>query len=197
MPWSRLDIINLAFNKLNKSSVQDIANAGEFASAADATFDLLYPSAICGKSWRFATKIQRLNVLVTPPPIDRWTYALQLPSDYLAAVRTYPVMNYQIYQDQMYSNNNIVDLEYRYLVDVTHLPVYFVHYLAVLIAAWFADTVAENEKLSSKLSAEAEVQLGEALFTDSQSHPIPAMALNPLVQARQGCWYDYDRPPNT
>jgi hypothetical protein len=196
MPWSRLDILNLAFNKLNKASVQDIANAGEFAAAADATFDLLYPSAISGKSWRFATKLQQLNVLITPPIIDTWTYALQLPSDYLAAVRTWPVMSFQIYQDQMYANNNIVTLEYRYLVNVTHLPVYFVHYLAVLIAAWFADTVAENEKLSSKLAEEAQIQLGEALFTDSQSHPIPAMNNNPLIQARQGTWRDWDRPPN-
>lgn len=196
MTWSKLDIVNLAFNKLNKNSVQDFASAGEFASAAEATFDLLYPSAISGKSWRFATKLQQLNVLITPPIIDTWTYVLQLPSDYLAAVRTWPVMDYQIYQNQMYANNNIVTLEYRYLVNVTHLPVYFVHYLAVLIAAWFADTVAEDQQLAAKLSAEAQIQLGEALFTDSQSHPIPAMNLNPLIQARQGCWYGYDRPPN-
>jgi len=38
-------------------------------------------------------------------------------------------------------------------------------------------------------------QLGEALFTDSQSHPIDAMGLNPMVQARYNGWWDYDRPP--
>ena len=197
MPWSELDIVNLAFNKLNKASVASFADAGEFAAAAEKTFELLYPSAIAGKSWRFATKLQQLSVLITPPIIDNWTYAMQLPADYLAAVRTWPVMDYQIYQSQLYANNNIVTLEYRYLVNVTHLPVYFVHYLAVLIAAWFADTVANDEKLSSKLAAEAQIQLGEALFTDSQSHPIPAMNLNPLIQARHGNWAGWDRPPNT
>lgn len=195
MPWSKLDTINLAFNKLNKDSVDDLVNSGVFADSASRAYELLFPSAISSKSWRFATKVQQLSLLIAPPPIDWWTYQLQLPADYLAAVRTYPTMNYQIFGNKMYANNNIVILEYRALPDITDCPVYFIHYLAVLIAAWFADTVAEDDNLAKKLQAEAMDQLGEALFTDSQSHPIPAMRNNPLVQARAGWWYDYDVPP--
>lgn len=193
--WDKLSICNLSFNVLNKNSVDDLVNAGEFANSASAAFDLLYPSTISSKSWRFATKIQALNVLPVPPPVSRWTYILQLPSDYLAAVRTFPVMNFQIYQDKMYANNNIVDLEYRFLPDPTHLPAYYVHYFVLVIAAWYADAVAENDTLAQKLEAKAQIQLGEALFTDSQSHPIQAMGLNPLVQARLGYWDDWDRSP--
>ncbi len=196
--WDKLGIINLAFNKLNKSSVNDLVNSGVFADSASRGFDLLYPSVIASKSWRFATKIQLLDVLVEPPPISRWKYQLQIPSDYLAAVRTYPVIDFQIYENNvMYTNNNIVDLEYRFLPDPTRLPAYFVHYFCIIIAAWYADTVAENEKLASKLLSEAQDQLGEALFTDSQSHPIHAMGNNPLIQARTGGWYgNYDIPGN-
>lgn len=194
--WDELGIINLAFNKLNKSAVNDLTNSGVFASSAKRGFDLLYPSSISGKSWRFASKTQLLNVLVAPPPIARWRYQLQIPSDYLAAIRTYPTIDFQIYQNQrMYTNCKEVTLEYRCLPDVTHLPPYFVHYLALLIAAWYADTVASDEKLSAKLQGEALDQLGEALFTDSQSHPIHAMGLNPLVQARYGGWYDNNDIP--
>ena len=41
MPWSKLDICNLAFNKLNKRSVQALADAGEFATDEEvkAVFD--------------------------------------------------------------------------------------------------------------------------------------------------------------
>lgn len=198
MTWSKLDICNLAFNVLNKNAVDDLTNSGEFANSASRAFDMLYPSTISSKSWRFATKIQQLNVLVTPPPISRWQYMLQLPSDYLSAVRTYPVIDFQIYEDKMYTNNNIVDLEYRFLPDVTTLPAYFVHYFSILIAAWFADAVAENDTLAQKLEAKAMAQLGEALFTDSQSHPIHAMGNNPLIKARYGGWYGYgyDVPGN-
>lgn len=192
--WDKLDIVNLALNKLNKASVGDLTNSGVFADSASRGFDLLFQSSISSKSWRFATKVQLLNRLVAPPPIDRWRYQFQLPSDYLAAVTTHPRMNFQIYQDLMYTNNNVVNLEYRFLPEVTRLPAYYVHYLAVLIAAWYADTVAENDSLAAKLSKEAQDQLGEALFTDSQSHPIEAMNNNPLIQARSNGWNDYDLP---
>lgn len=194
--WDKLAIINLAFNKLNKSSVNDLTNSGVFADSASNGFDLLYPSVIASKSWRFATKIQLLNLLPETPPIGWWNYILQIPSDYLAAVRTYPVVDFQIYENsKMYTNCQEVWLEYRFLPEVTRLPAYFVHYFAIIISAWYADTVAEDEKLSAKLLAEAQDQLGEALFTDSQSHPIHAMGLNPLIQSRFGGWYgNYDIP---
>lgn len=195
MPWSKLAIVNLAFNKLNKSTVGDLANSGVFTDSASNAFDMLYPSSIASKSWRFATKIQTLSVLVAAPPIARWRYQLQIPSDYLAAVRTFPRMAFQIYENVMYANNNIVQLEYRFLPDPTKLPAYFVQYLVVLIAAWYADTVAQNDTLAKKLSDEAQIALGEALFTDTQSHPIPAMLNNPLIEVRSGGWYDYDYPP--
>jgi len=194
--WDKLAIINLAFNKLNKNSVNDLTNSGVFADSASNGFDLLYPSVISSKSWRFASRIQLLNVLVAPPPISWWKYQLQLPSDYLAAIRTYPVINFQIYENNvMYTNCRQVSLEYRFLPDPTRLPAYFVHYFAIFIAAWYADTVAEDEKLASKLYQEAMDQLGEALFTDSQSHPIHAMGNNPLIQARTGGWYGNDDLP--
>ena len=192
--WNKLDICNLAFNILNKNAVDDLVNAGEFANSASRAFDLLYPSAISGKSWRFATTTQLLNLLPTPPPVTRWRYQLQLPSNYLAAVRTYPTMDFNLFQDKMYANNRVVNLEYRFLPDPTHLPAYFVHYFAILLAQWFAHAVAEDDALADKLMAQAMSQLGEALFTDSQSHPIHAMGNNPLIQARNGYWYGWDIP---
>lgn len=196
LSWTKLDTINLAFNVLNKESVNDLLDSGVFSDAASRTFDLLYQNAIQSKAWRFAVTTQLLDVLPTPPPIQWWTYQLQLPSDYLAAVRTYPPIQYQVYQNNIiYTNNNNVVLEYRRLPDITHCPAYFITWLAVHIAAWFADAVAENDTLAQKLQARALSELGEALFTDSQSHPTPAMYNNPLIQARGQLWYDYDLSP--
>lgn len=196
MPWSKLDIINLAMNKLNKSSVDDLVNAGVFAESASRVYDMLYPSKISGFSWRFATKTVRMSVLVTPPPIARWSYALQLPSDYLAAVRTYPRMDFQIFEDQMWTNNNIVDLEYRFIPDETHLPAYFIDYFVLVLASWFANAVCEDDNLAKSLLAEAQDQLGQSLFTDSQSHPISPIQNNPIIQSRYSGWDTWDIPGN-
>lgn len=187
MAWSELDIVNLALNKLNKRSVNALEDAGEFADSAARAFTMLYPSEISGFSWRFATKIQQLSVLIPAPILDRWQYQLQIPSDYLAAVRIYPRVDFQIYENNViFCNRNDVKLEYRFLPDVTRLPAYFVHFFSILLAAWFADAVAENDTLSAKLLKEADMERQKALFTDSQSHPTSPIISSPLIEVRGG-----------
>ena len=188
MPWSKLDIINLAFNVLNKSSVNSVSSAGEFSDAADRAYDMLMPAEIAIQSWRFATKIQGLNLLVDPAPLSWWRYQLQLPSDYLAAVRTYPRFDFQIFGDKIYANAKDIKLEYRYVPNPTALPAYFVHYFVLKLAAWFADAVAQDDNLSRSLEAKSIMELQKALFCDSQSHPTPSMANNPIVGVRSGCY---------
>ena len=196
LSWSKLDTINLAFSLLNKASVSDLTDSGVFSDSASRIFDLLFQEGIQSKAWRFAVTTQQLDVLPTPPPIQWWTYQLQLPSDYLAMVRTYPPINFQIYEDNIiYTNNNNVMIEYRRMPDITKCPAYFIKWFAAEIAAWYAHSVADDDKLAEKLKADALSCLGEALFVDSQSHPTPAMYNNPLIQARGQLWYDYDLSP--
>lgn len=187
--WDKLGITNLAFNKLSQAKVNDVIDSGAFADSASDGFDLLYQSTISSKSWRFATTTQQLTLLPDRPPITRWNYQFNLPADYLAAVRIWPFsVPYQIYKRRIYSNTQFMQLEYRFLPDPTELPAYYVHYLACLIAAWYADTAAQDEKLSAKLNNDAEVLLGEALFCDAQSHPTESMENNPIVQCRYDIW---------
>jgi len=190
MTWSKLDIINLAFNVLNKSSVNTLSDSGEFSDSADRAFDMLLPAELAVQSWRFATKVQQLSVLVAPPDLARWTYQLQLPADYLAAVQIFPRIGYQIYKDKVYCNHNNVVLEYRYVPKTTDLPAYFVHYFVLKLAAWFANAVANDDNLAKGIEGKANFELQKALFTDSQSHPIPAMGNNPITQVRGG-WGDW------
>lgn len=185
MSWSKLDIANLAINILNKKSVNSFSNSGEFSDSMLRMFDVMYPKEISKGSWRFATKIQQLSVLVAAPILsDKWKYQLQIPSDYLAALRTYPRMPYQIYGDVIYANHNEVHLEYRFLPDPTLLPAYFVDYFALFLAQRYAHAVADSDRLSSELKAEAAEALMDALFVDSQSHPTPRIISNPLIDVR-------------
>lgn len=184
MTWSKLDILNLAFNVLNKGSVNTLVDSGEFSDSASRAFDMLLPAELSCQSWRFATKTQQLSVLAAAPELPYWQYQLQLPSDYLAAVKIWPKMNFQIYEDKMYCNYNDIILEYRYQVDPTKLPAYFVHYFTIKIAAWFADAVCQNDNLSRRLEQKASLELQKALFTDSQSHPTPSMRNNPIISVR-------------
>jgi hypothetical protein len=188
MPWSKLDMINLTLNVLNKQSVNSLEGSGEFSDSANRAYDLLLPAELSAQSWRFATKVQQLSVLVDAPVLTQWSYQLQLPTDYLSAVRTHPKVMFQIYEDKIFCNYNEVLLEYRFMPDATALPPYFVHYFVLKMAAWFADAVANDNNLSKSLEGKAQFELQKALYTDSQSHPTPAIQSNPLVQVRYGGW---------
>jgi hypothetical protein len=190
MTWSKQDIINLSFNVLNKSSVNTLEDSGEFSDSANRAFDMLLPAELSVQSWRFATKVQQLSVLVDAPPLQRWTYQLQLPADYLSAIQIFPRVGYQIYEDKMYCNHNAVILEYRFVPHPTALPSYFVHYFVLKLASWFANAVANDDNLARSIEAKCNFELQKALFTDSQSHPIPAMGNNPITQVRGG-WGDW------
>jgi hypothetical protein len=186
MSWTKLDIINLAFNVLNKSSVNSLSEAGEFADSAARAYDLLLPAELSAQSWRFATRTQQLSVMVSPPTLVLWKYQLQLPSDYLSAVRIYPNVNFQIFEDKLFSNSKSIRLEYRFVPDATRLPSYFVHFFTLKLAAWFADAVAQDDGLSNKLEQKANMELQKALFTDSQSHPTPSMRTARIISVRGG-----------
>lgn len=185
MAWSKLDIINLALNILNRGSVNQLIDSGDFADSAERAFDVLYPSEIAGYSWRFATKIVQLSVLVGAPPIQNWNYVLQLPNDYLSCVTIYPRVAFQIYEDNViYCNFNTIQMEYRFLPNVTRLPAYFVNYFSLLLAQRFAKTVADNSALSGELTDEVSLARAQALFIDSQSHPTPRMISRPVIDVR-------------
>lgn len=196
MAWSKLDIINFAFNILNKSSVSDLENSGEFAVVAKTNFDMLYEAEISGFSWRFATKLQELVDTGETPLINQWRYIYYIPNDFLAAVRVYPNSDFQIYNNErLYSNINDLIMEYRYLPDITHLPAYFVQYFSVLLAERFALAVADDSALASKLAQKVVDARGQALFNDSQNHPTPNMFNNPVIRARfSGIYPYYDYP---
>jgi hypothetical protein len=185
MAWSKLDIINLAFNQLNKKSVNDLSEAGEFADSANRGFDVLYKAELSTFSWRFNVHIQQLSALIPEAPAPQWKYQLALPADYLALVRTYPRVDFMIYENQLiYANVKAMKVEYRRFLDPTHLPAYFVRYFSILLAAYYAGAVASKSELKAQLNKEAFDMRGEALFTDAQSHPSPAIVSRPLIDAR-------------
>jgi len=196
MAWEKLDIANLALGILNKSPVASFSGAGEFATVLENSFDVLYPKELAGYSWRFATKIEQLSVSEVSPPIDIWTYQLILPTDYLANVRIYPRVNFQIYANRfIYCNTNDVQMEFRFQPTVTDLPAYFVDYFSIVLAARYAKAVASDSKLSDALLKEAIDARAQALFIDSQSHPTPQIVSRPLIDARvnfiggsDNCW---------
>lgn len=192
MAWSKLDIINLAANVLGKRSFNDVIDSGEFADSADRAFDLLYPVELSENDWRFATKIQALSKTLETPADPYYNYEYNLPSDYLALRRLFPNTDFQIYEEQLWSNVDALKMEYRFKPDPTQLPAYFVKYFALILAQWYAKTVAEDSNLSKNIGQEAFMAKATAMYVDAQSRPTTRLFQNPVVDCRYN-WYDGQR----
>lgn len=186
--WTKLDMINLAMNLLGKKSVNDIQDSGEFSDSVNRAFDVLYLKELAQYDWRFASKIQVLSQNVIPPADPYWQYAYNLPSDYLALRRPMPRVRYQIYEKEIWSNASSMKIEYRFTIDPTQCPVYFVNYFAKLLAQWYAKSVAEDSNLANQLMKELFLDKGTAMTIDAQSRPGERLFDNPVIDCRQNYW---------
>ncbi len=186
--WTKLDQINLAFNILGKKSVNDVVDSGEFADSANRAFDVLYQKEIAQYDWRFASKIQVLSQNVIPPSDPCWLYAYNLPADYLALRRPFPHVRWQIYGKELWSNSNTMKIEYRYGIDPSLCPVYFVNYFAMVLARWYAKSVAEDSNLAANIAKDLYIEKGTAMAIDAQSRPSERLWDNPVINCRQNYW---------
>jgi hypothetical protein len=149
---------------------------------------MLYPTEISQYDWRFASKIEVLSQLLTPPANPFYQYAYNLPSDYLALRKTFPQTRFQIYQKELWSNVNGMKMEYRFLPDPSQCPAYFVNYFVIVLAKWFAKSVAVDSNLAANLTNELRVQKGIAMTVDAQSRPGERLFNNPVIQCRYNYW---------
>lgn len=185
MAYTKIEIISLALTALGKGPVTSLAGAGEFAAAADNVFDMLLEAELSAGNWRFATAITQLSQLVATPPSDEWTYAYQLPGNYLACLKLDPHIDYQIYEDKIYTNTSTtLYMEYRFKPEYSRLPSYFVKFFMYELASYLALAVANQPKYADQMQAKRDDAYALASFADSSSHPAVGFQNNPFIDVR-------------
>lgn len=195
MAYTRLEIINLVLNVLGKKSVNDISQAGEFADSIDRVFDLLLPAILDKDDWRFATKVQQLDVLIDTPLPPQWKFILQLPTDYISAVCTYPAVEFDIYEDKLYSNNDDLKLEYRFLVPLIRLPNWFTRYFVYEMAEELSLAVANKPEYGQWFSKKKAEAYERALAANMRSVPTRSMMNFKIDSARAGFFINDNELP--
>ncbi len=150
------------------------------------SYDFLYPAELAKEDWRFATKVTPLSQNVTPPTVDRWRFSYQLPAGVLAIVRTYPNTQFQIYEDNIFTNSNKMDLEYRFQVGEAKVPMLFSEYMILVLAEYLSLAIAEKIGYVSVLAPKVARALGKAAYIDAQNHPNFEVQDNPFLDVRTG-----------
>lgn len=185
MPYSKIQIISLAFTEIGKDPINDISEAGKAGAAIDLHYDMILNNTLGGYPWRFnVTQVQLAQL--TAEPLKDWQHAYQLPANYLAAINVIPPSPYQIFEKYIYSNLNELFLEYRYKPQNPDLPDYFVNLLKFELAKTLCRFATVKREIMQDVLAEWKIARSDAISIDQMSHPNQIITDSKLIDTRYG-----------
>jgi hypothetical protein len=133
-----LSICSDALIMLGAQPISSFTEGSDAAQACDRLYPDLRDSLLSRYPWSWSYQKTQLARLATAP-ISEWDYAYQLPGDMLSGVRALfntadtfgrPLRyGWEIYGDQVYTNEETVYIDYQSSVNESKMPYYFVHLL--------------------------------------------------------------------
>ena len=183
--------ISLCSKALVKLGAKAIVSFNENTAEAEVALQLYEPirdALLSMYPWRFATAQTFLVRLVTAPKAD-YTYAYQLPSDFLRVLSAGSGsqgrgLNYRIYEKTLQTNAQDVVLTYIFQPLEANYPPFFDQLLINTLAAEFCLPLTESTSRSEFLTKQAEKNLEQAKLIDSQQVIPPAIMDFPLIGVR-------------
>ena len=168
---------------IGHGTISSFTEGGSGAEVASNLYATTYENLLCLHRWRFASAKSQLSQL-TATPLNEWTYAYSLPSGYLVAIKVYPDVEFEIYENKLYADANEVALDYTFKPDESRLPAYFIKLMEYNLAAQFAVPVTANRSLGELYQAMFEDQLKRSRFLDSQARPQSPIIDSPFTEVR-------------
>lgn len=188
MALSSIAICSRALLKLGGEPIASF----EDGTAESVAAGLLYPSTrdalLSAYPWNFATTQKKLTRLVAQPVAD-FTYAYQLPNDFLRALSAGPDsrgrgVDYQIVERRLHTNTEDVTLTYVFRPHEAAFPAFFDQALIMRMAAEFCLPLTESVSRTESLFQMAEKELRQAKLVDAQQDVPSRFELNTLIEAR-------------
>lgn len=180
-----MSAVSIASNALLLLGAQPISsfNDGSTPSTIAANlYETSYLSLLTNHIWRFATKKAQLARLVETP-IDGYSYAYQIPSDSIK-ITSCTSLNYQIFEDQLHTNDSEVFIDYTHRVDENKLPPYFKKLLEFFLASQFAVSVTGDIDKGNYFSRMYMTELKRVKYTDSTQSPPDEFVESPYLLVR-------------
>jgi len=138
-----LSICSDALIILGAQPISSFTEGSDAAQACDRLYPDLRDSLLSRYPWSWSYKKVQLARLATSP-VTEWNYAYQLPGDIISGVRALfntadtfgmPLRyGWELYGDQVYTNEENVYIDYQATVSESKMPYYFVHLLRTAMA---------------------------------------------------------------
>jgi hypothetical protein len=183
--YTSIDLASNALLLIGEETISSFTDDSTAALVAANLYELTFESLLTLHPWRFASKQATLSRL-TDTPVTEWSYAYQLPADFMVAQHIDDGNEmYQIYGDKLYSNNTSIILDYTFKPDESFLPAYFAELLEYRLASVFAIPITESTSKGEYYASLAIRQMTKAKTIDSQMSPSSAPVGNsPLINNR-------------
>ncbi len=178
--------ISLASNGLillGADSISSFEDGSTGAVIASALYQSTFEAMLTTYTWRFASKKAQLARL-SAAPLNDYQYQYQLPSDLLYLQKPITTRDYEIYEDKMFSDATVEEVDYTFKVNESKLPPYFVKSLEFLLASQFAISVTSDKELAKLYYGMYQDQLSKAKFADSSQRPTEVDEFNEYVAIR-------------
>lgn len=161
------------------------------ATVASNVHEEIINGALASYPWKFATTMSELDQM-TDAPADIWSYAYQIPSDFLHAIRVTQggtVIEFDRYGDLIFTNadngTTPVCLSYIYKAPIANWVPHFRQAVMYDLASLFGEAVAGRSDLAKQFAERAERAYLVARSQDSKSQTTRAMVTSRLIAARR------------
>lgn len=146
---SDTQVCNRGLQKLGSARILDITDDSKNGRACRAAYDIVRRSELRKHYWRFAIKRVTLSPVVGFTSED-YTYAFQLPSDYLRMIKPRdPYNDIQLEGNRILTNlSNVFHL--RYIADITDPTAFDVNFSEMLSCAMAIEMCEELTQSNSK-----------------------------------------------
>ena len=162
------------------SSALIMVGADEINSFDDATAEAKLASSVYTDTkntllqyhpWRFSLTQADLGGALLESPTFNWKYKHQLPPDILRIISIYGGQDYEVFEDNIYTNSNTCKIIYQRAVAEKDMPSYFVRSLQFHLARIFAISLQEDVGKMDMFDRSADKETRRARNIDSQQQP--------------------------
>lgn len=188
MALSDIGLCARALIKIGAAPITSFEDGSAESEIAGALFGQIRDALLSSYAWSFASGQVVLNRLEGAPLAD-YTYAYQLPNDFLRALSAGQGsrgrgLNFRIAGNQLHSNASEVILSYIYRPEEEVFPPYFDQALIARLAAEFTIPVTENTSRAESMMALAEQEFKNARQIDAQQDTPNKIEDFTLINAR-------------
>ena len=134
-------------------------------------------------AWNFNTTKAQLNKL-SDVPLNRWSAAYTLPPDKLKILTTWPISNYEIQDNRLFTNHtDQVQIDYQRKLEEAYWSAWFTRYVVAELVMRTCRGITGDQP-DQDMKDELKMATDEALFQDAQEQPNVAMLSNDFVDCR-------------